>query len=313
MPVMMRLSRRSFLVSAVAPLLLAQGDDPVFKTGIKVVNILATVRSKSGELRRDLTKDQFAISEDARPQAIRYFARNSDLALTIGLMIDTSMSQDRVLDAERGASLRFIDQVLREDKDRFFVVQFDMSIQVRQALTASRRDLDEALVDVNTPTRRQLELSGGSNGTLLYDAVLKTSKDTMAKQSGRKALILLTDGVDVGSEATLAEAADAAQRADTLIYSILFADSHAYGGFDPGGRRALARMSRETGGGLYEVTKKRSVQQIYDSIQEELRSQYSLGFVSDKPCTISEFRKLKLAVAENGLTVQAREKYWARP
>jgi VWFA-related protein len=244
--------------------------------------------------------------ENGRPQTIRYFARESDLPLTIGLMVDTSMSQRRVLNAERGASFRFLDQILRETKDHVFIMQFDMNVQFRQGLTSSRRDLDSALAFVDTPTRRELMNQRGG-GTLLYDAVVTASKDVMKAQGGRKALIVLSDGEDFGSDSSLSDAIEAAQRADTLIYAILFSDSNS-----ATGRRAMMRMSKETGAGFFEVTKKQGIEEIFDVIQEELRTQYSLGYVSDEPVRISEFRKLQLTTKRPGLIVQARDRYWAK-
>jgi VWFA-related protein len=149
---------------------------------------------------------------------------------------------------------------------------------------------------------------------LLYDAVVTAAQDIMQKARNRKALIVLSDGVDIGSEATLAQSIAASQRADTLIYSILFADPGAYGLSFAGssGRNALMRMARETGGSFFEVSKKLGIDQIFERIQQELRSQYSLGYVSSDPVRISEFRKVKLTVKPKGLTVQTREQYWAQ-
>ena len=183
------------------PVVQAQ-DDPVFSTDVKVVNVLATVRNKKGSLVGDLSQDDFSLSEDGRPQTIRYFARESDLPLTLGLMIDTSGSQRRVLDAERGASLRFLDQVVRENKDKIFIIQFDSNVQLRQALTSSVGKLDDALAYVDSETNSQLRMQGGGR-TLLYDAVVEASDKQMSKLTGRKALIVLSDGVDFGSTATL--------------------------------------------------------------------------------------------------------------
>src|SRR5260221_12907022 len=161
----MRWLSAALLVSALC---LAQDQqDATFSTEVKVVSLLAAVLNKNGVIVRDLTKDDFALAENGRPQNIRYFSRETDLPLTIGLMVDTSMSQQRVLDAERGASFRFIDQVLRETKDQVFIVQFDMVVQTRQALTSSRIKLNEALSFVATPSRRELEHQSGG-GTLLY-------------------------------------------------------------------------------------------------------------------------------------------------
>jgi VWFA-related protein len=278
---------------------------------VKVVNVLASVRTKKNEIVRDLTKDDFVLLENGLLQTIRYFSRESDLPLTVGLMIDTSMSQARVLTAERGASFRFLDQVLRA-KDKLFVMQFDMSVQLRQELTSSLRKLEDILAYVDTPTRRELSMQTGG-GTLLYDAIVQASNTVLKTQKNRKAMVVLSDGDDHGSSATLTEAIDAAQRADTLIYSILFSDSSLgipFGAMD--GKGVLMRLSKETGGSFFEVSKKQGIDQIYQSIQEELHSQYSLGFISDHPNEISEFRTLKLSTKQKGLIVQSRERYWAK-
>ncbi|MGI8741089.1 MAG: VWA domain-containing protein [Bryobacteraceae bacterium] len=297
---------------------IAQDDaETTFKTDVKVVNVLANVFTKKGAIIRDLTKDDFTVAENGRPQTIRYFSRESDLPLTLGLMVDTSMSQRRVLEAERAASFRFLDQVLRENKDQVFIMQFDMAVMMSQPLTSSRKKLDEALSFVDTPSLHELQSQGTSGGTLLYDAVVNASQEVMANLHGRKALIVLSDGVDIGSEANLTAAVEAAQRADTLIYSILFSDSGAYGiplALMPGpdGRGALQRLSKDTGGGFFEVSKKHPIQQIFDIIQDELRSQYNMGYVSDVPVRISEFRKIQVAMRQKGLVVQARDRYWAQ-
>lgn len=285
-------------------------EDATFSTDVRVVNVLATVRDHQGRLIRDLAQGDFSVSEDGRPQAIRYFSRESDLPLTLGLMVDTSMSQQRVMNAERGASLRFLDRVLREAKDQVFIMQFDMAVRLSQGLTSARRKLDEVMAYVDTPTRQELRDQYGG-GTLLYDAIVEAANQVMKNQSGRKALIVLSDGVDTGSEATLTDATEAAVRTDTLIYSILFSDSGFYRGGGGGGRKALMRMSRESGGGFFEVSKKQSIDDVFTVLEEELRSQYSLGYVSDTPIRFGEFRKIQLAVNQKGLTVQSRDRYWA--
>jgi VWFA-related protein len=289
-----------------------QNDDPTFSTDVKVVNVLATVRTKNGEIIRNLSKDEFSLSENGRPQTIRYFSQESGLALTIGLLVDTSMSQQRVLDSERAASFHFLDQVLRDNVDQAFIMQFDFAIQLRTGLTLSRRKLEETLALVDTPSRKELEMQRGG-GTLLYDAIVMASQDIMKNQPNRKAVIVLTDGVDFGSDATVDTAIEAAQRADTLVYSILFSDPGAYGFIGgPDGKKPLMRMSKETGGGFFEVTKRQSIKQIFDVIQDELRSQYSLGYVSDEPVRVSEFRSIQLTAKQKGLVVRARDRYWAR-
>ena len=287
----------------------AQDTEASFSSDVQVVNVLATVRDKQATFIRDLNKDDFAMVEDGRPQTIRYFSRESDLPLTIGLMVDTSMSQVHVLDAERGASFRFIDDVLRESKDKVFVMQFDMNVRTKQVLTSSRSELQESLRLVDTPTRDELRSQYGG-GTLLYDAISDASKEVMKNQQGRKALVILSVGGENGSNATLAEAVQEAQRTNTLIYTILFTD----GGFGSDiGKRIMLRLAKETGGSYFEVSKKLSIDQVYAQIEEDLRSQYSIGYVSDRPAAISEFRKLQLTVKKPGLSVNSRDRYWAGP
>src|SRR5579872_282315 len=192
-----RPSRRRFLVSTAsifAAARLRAQDEPTFKAEVKVVNLLATVRTKKGEIVRDLSKDDFKVAENGRLQNVRYFARETDLPLTLGLMIDTSMSQRKVMDAERAACYRFLDQMLRANKDQIFIMQFDMGVRLRQELTSSLKKLDDALAFVDTPTRHELEGQMGG-GTLLYDAVLNASQDVMTNRTGRKALVILSDGV----------------------------------------------------------------------------------------------------------------------
>lgn len=307
--------RRSAIVAALLLAISAQTpgqDEATFSTTVKVVNVLATVRTKSGQLITDLTRDDFSLTENKRPEEIKYFSRESDLPLTIGLMVDTSMSQAKVLESERSASFQFVDQVLREGKDKVFVTQFDMAVMTRQKLTSSRRDLEESLPFLDTPSKNELEAQRGG-GTLLFDAVVQASREIMSAQQNRKAMIILSDGGDNGSDQTLSSAIEAAQRADTLIYSILYADSGYYGGFGGGeGKTAMMRLAKETGGSFFEVSKKLNIRQIYGIIEQELRSQYNLGFVSDQPVRVSEFRALQLTTSRKDLIVQARDRYWAQ-
>jgi VWFA-related protein len=337
------ISRRQLLGSfLLARQLLRAQQDSTFSADVNVVNVFATVRDKKGQIVRNLTKDDFTLAEDSRPQAIRYFSQESGLPLTLGLLVDTSMSQRRVLGKERDASYRFLDQVLREDKDKAFLIHFDREVELLQDLTSSRKKLEESLGRMEAP--EQDRQSGGGyggggarrhggghhgGGTSLYDSVLLASDELMKKQSGRKAVIALTDGVDNGSKVTLTSAIESAQRADTLVYSILFADPDAYGamgrgGFG-GGRRGngrggsrtdgkpiLQRLSRETGGGFFEVSKKLPIEKIYDQIEEELRNQYSIGYTSDHPDTAGGYHKIQLTAKKSDLLVQTRDGYYAR-
>ena len=232
---------------------------------VKVVTLPVTVRDKHGQIVRNLTKDDFILAEDGHPQTIRYFAQEANLPLTLGLLVDTSMSQRNVLDQERTASESFLNQMLTAAKDQAFVIHFDREVELLQDLTSSRDKLQTALASLQTPSADRDSGGGGESspdsspggshrmhggGTLLYDAVFLAADELMKKQQGRKALIVLSDGVDRGSKESLQSAIEAAQRADTVVYSIFFADHHQEegGGFGrPGGGwpgRRLARRRR---------------------------------------------------------------------
>ncbi|HLW77375.1 MAG TPA: VWA domain-containing protein, partial [Bryobacteraceae bacterium] len=185
------ISRRALLIAAwpaTRLLKAAQANDARFATDVNVVNLFATVRDRQANIVRDLNKDDFKLEEDGRPQTIRYFSRESDLPLTLGLLVDTSMSQRNVLPQERTASYQFLDRVLREDKDQAFVIHFDREVELLQDLTPSRKKLESALEQLDLPeqqrgsgqagrgypgsTRRR-----GGGGTSLYDAVLLASDE----------------------------------------------------------------------------------------------------------------------------------------
>ena len=320
---------------------------------VKVVNVPATVRDKHGKIVNNLTKDDFVLEEDGRPQTLHYFSQESSLPLTLGLLVDTSMSQRRVLGLERTASSSFIDQMLRPDKDKAFLIHFDHEVELDQDLTSSREKLRSVLDSLQTPQFTQT--SGGNSqgqtsgypgrhgghhsgthggGTLLYDSVYLASDELMKKQTGRKALIVLSDGDDRGSKETLRTAIETAQRADTIIYSILFKDDEdrSFGGGFEGrgmgghhgrgrypqeervdGKKILEQMSRETGGRLFEVSGKQTVEKIYAQIEEDLRNQYSLGYTPDRTNPGEGFHKISVKTKQKDLVVHAREEYyWAQ-
>ena len=335
---------------------------------VNVVTLPVTVRDKKGQIVRNLTKDDFVLQEDGRPQVIKYFAQETNLPLTLGLLVDTSLSQRNVLDQERNASKVFLDQMLTNAKDQAFLIHFDREVELLQDLTSSRDKLQKGLESLSTP---QLDRNSGSadpsdpqsapsgngqprmhrgGGTLLYDAIYLASNELMKKQQGRKALIVLSDGDDRGSKESLQGAIEAAQRAETVVYSILFADNHQdnrgfggpggggmgrHGGGWPGGgfpggggsggggrgrypqeprvdgKKILDQISKETGGRLFEVSKKQAIDQIYDSIAEELRTQYNLGYTPDKANSEIGYHKISLAAKQKDLVVQTREGYYA--
>jgi len=344
-------------------------QQPKITVQSKIVTVYATVRDKHGKIVSNLKKENFVLDEDARAQTISYFARESDLPLTLGLLVDTSLSQRTVLDDERKASYAFLDQMLHEDKDRAFLIHFDREVELLQDLTSSREKLQSALALLQTPERDQTDDQGSPDkqrgrGTLLYDGIYLASNELMKKQQGRKAIVVLTDGVDRGSKESLEDAVESAQRADTVVYSILFAgeETHEHGeghgghggwgggggwpgggggwpggggggGGWPGGggggggggsrrspqgertdgKKVLERISTETGGQLFLVSKKLTVDQIYAQIEEELRNQYILGYVPDSANTGAGYHKIHLTTNQQDLTVQARDGYYSGP
>jgi len=361
------LSLLSILLLLPAPEL-GSRQQPKISVEVKVVTVLATVRDKHGQIVSNLGKDDFTLEEDGHAQPITYFTRDTDLALTLGLLVDTSESQRRVLGQERAASQSFLDDLLR-DRDQAFVIHFDREVELLQDVTSSQEKIAKALqlLEAPRPQFSQTNANGGGGnggggnggggnggygggrqgrggpgqgqrfggaGTLLYDAVFLGSDEVMKKQKGRKALIILSDGVDHGSKETLEEAIMTAQRADTVVYSILFADEQqnqspfSFGGPGfgrrggggggrrfpqeerPDGKKILERISKETGGRLFEVSKKQPIGDIYRSIAEELRNQYSIGYTPAADVTPG-YHKIHLATKQKDLTVQSRDGYYA--
>jgi len=349
---------------------------------VKVVTLPVTVRDKHGQIVKDLTKDDFVLREDGRAQTIKYFSLQANLPLTLGLLVDTSWSQREVLDQERNASRTFLTQMMTQEKDKAFLIHFDREVELLQDLTSHHEKLEKALDLLKTADRpdsnsRSNDSGNGDSrngddsdsrgsghrhgGTQLYDAVYLASNELMKKQTGRKAVVVLSDGVDRGSKTTLESAIEAAQRADTVVYSIYFKGEEERGGGGRGGgmgrgggypgggggwpgggggwpggggggypggggrrgggrpseeshvdgKKILERVSKETGGRFFEVTKKQLVGDIYTSISEELRTQYSLGYTPDKDSSPSGYHHLQLQVKKKDMAVQTREGYYA--
>lgn len=323
---------------------------PDFTAGVKVVNLFATVRDKNGAIVKDLTKDEFLLDEDGRPQTIRYFSQESNLPLTVGLLVDTSGSTRRVLPDERMAAYRFLEQTLRDKQnDMAFLIHFDFEVELLQDLTSSRQRLEKALDELETSDgglRRRGQGGGGypgggggggypggggrrGGGTCLYDSVLLASDEVLKKQTGRKAVILLTDGEDNGSKVSLSRAIESAERADTLVYSILFEDPDSTfrgggfgggrggwgrppmgGGERPDGRKVLQQISRETGGRFFEVSRRLPIGKVFEAIEEDLRNQYSLGYTPERADSNAEYRRIHLTTKQKNYTVQTREGYY---
>lgn len=312
-------SRRVFLGGCAFPLLLSQ-ERAKYSVDVKLVDVIATVRNSRREIVRGLRKDDFLLEEDGRPQEIRYFSEESDLPLTLGLLVDTSASQWGIRQTERTAALDFFNRILRDRKDVAFVMRFDRGVEVLGGPTSARDQLESALARLDASDTPQwtaehpLAPPGFRFGaTRLFDAIVEASR-RLEPRKGRKALLALSDGVDNASAKDADSAIEAAQRADALVYSVLFSDPHAYSGQrgDPRkrGREALERLSRETGGSHFHFANVNSLNRIFRQVQQEIRNEYSLGYVSDRGAG-SGYRRIRLTTRRAGMTVQARDGYYS--
>ncbi len=297
-------------------------DIPSIKVDVDLVNVLVSVRNKAGGLVGNLSKDDFTLVEDGKPQTIKYFARDTDLPLTIGLLVDISGSQARLIEDERRAAFQFFSAVLRK-KDMAFLISFGPECELLQDFTNSAKLLQSALDGLHVESGvgglhpGPVPTGGTPRGTVLFDAVYLGATDRLQKEVGRKAMVLITDGVDQGSRLNREKAIEAAQKADSIIYSIYYVDRAAYfghGGFGLGvSDRDLKQMSDETGGRLLKVDGKHSLNDIFNQIQEEMRSQYSIAFTSTNPKKDGSFRRLEIKTKDKNQKVQARKGYYAMP
>jgi VWFA-related protein len=325
---------------------------------VKVVTLPVTVRDKKGKIVRDLTKDDFELEEDGKPQVIRYFSQETNLPLTVGLLVDTSMSERDNMDRERSASRSFLDQMITRPTDRAFVIHFDREVELLQDLTSDHAKLEKAvgLIDTQQAVESVQSSDQGSGshkahgaGTLLYDAIFLACDEIQKKQTGRKAIVVLTDGEDRGSQETLNSAIESAQKSETVVYAVYIGghEDHDYdnnqgmgrrggmgggypGGGYPGGRypggggsyprgqqqnrpngkKILQEIAQQTGGRFFEVKKKDSVDDIYAQIAEELRTQFMLGYTPPKD-QASGYHSIHLTAKKKDLQVQTREGYYS--
>jgi VWFA-related protein len=311
--------RLPFLLS-VGAVLLAQ-DLPSIRVDVDVVSVLASVRDKRGGLVSNLEKNDFTILEDGKPQEIKYFSRETDLPLTIGLLVDVSASQRNLIEIERSAATQFLTQVLRK-KDEAFLISFGEEAELLQDYTNSPRLLESGLGRLRVSSGVSgiqpgpVPTAGQPRGTVLYDAIYLAASEKLRTEVGRKVIVVITDGVDQGSRMTLNQAVESAQKADAVVYSINYYDPSAYGGYGivfggGGGEGALRRMSDETGGHVYKVDRKHSLDQVFKELQDEMRSQYAIGYTPQNDTKDGSYRKLDIKVANKDLKVQARKGYYA--
>jgi VWFA-related protein len=294
------------------------------KVNVNVVQLFFNVKDKHGALIPNLTKDDFEILEDGKPQNAKYFAAESDLPLTLGILIDSSGSQRNVLGMEQEVGASFLQEILRP-KDEAFVISFDVDVNLLQDFTNSNHLLRQALNEakINAPPSScgnlpgagggPLPCSGTPKGTLLYDAVYLSSHDELGKEVGRKAMIILTDGEDQGSHYKIKEAIEAAQKSDSIVYVLLIADRGFYGFGGYSGDRQMKDLTAETGGRMIEVGNKMDkLKDAFDQIAHELRSQYNIGYTPTNPKLDGTFRRVDIhAKNSKDYKIQARNGYYA--
>jgi VWFA-related protein len=294
-----------------------------FKTGVEIVQLFFNVKDKHGALIPSLAKDNFDVLEDGKPQTIKYFKAETDLPLTLGILIDASGSQKQVLGIEQEVGGSFLESTLRP-KDMASVFSFDVDVNLLQDFTGSVSRLKKALneVKINSGTGACSNLPGlgggpipcpstGPRGTVLFDAVYVASHDAFAQEVGRKAMILLTDGEDQGSRLKIRDAIEAAHKADTICYVLLIADRGVSMGFGGG---AMKKLTEETGGRVIEVGNKfEKLKQAFDQISQELRTQYNIGYTPTNGKRDGSFRKVEIKAKGGEYKIQARSGYYAMP
>jgi len=295
-------------------------QDNLIKVDVDLVNVLCTVRAKNNALVGGLEKADFHLLEDGKEQEIKYFTRETDLPLTIGLLVDVSGSQARLIDTEHRAASAFLRAVIRP-KDLAFIISFGKDSELLQDSTSSPTLLEDGLkqLRLNVPVGGlhpgPVPTAQNQAGTVLWDAIYLAANERLKSEAGRKVIVVITDGVDEGSRKTRDQATREAQLADTVVYSIDYSDPGAYGGglvFGGGGGEAeLRRISEETGGHVFKVDRKNSLDDIFRQIQEEMRSQYAIAYSPTNPKKDGSYRKLEFKMANKDYKVQARKGYYA--
>lgn len=312
---MRRLPFAVALVLGVVVVAWAQETDPIIKVDVDLVSVLFSARDKKGALVPNLTKDDFAVFEDGKQQTIRTFARESDLPLTIGLLVDVSRSQESLIEVEKQAAGQFFAQVLRP-KDMAFLISFGAEAELLQDSTNSvallKKGLDGLKVNASLAGLGPgpVPTISSPKGTVLFDSVYLAATEKLKQEVGRKAIVVITDGVDQGSRYDVREAIEAAQKSDTIIYSVYYMDPRAYGYYGVSDSD-LKRMSEETGGRMFRVDRKNSLHDIFEQIQQEMRSQYALTYTPGNTNRDGGFRKLEIRPARKEIKVQARKGYYA--
>ncbi len=305
-------------LSLAVPVLPQQAQEPAqaptIKAEVNLVNIFATVRDKNKRIVTDLKQDNFKVFEDNHEETISFFSKEMNLPITLGLLLDTSGSEQYMLGAIQDAGARFLHRVLRKG-DEAMIMSFDTDVDLLADFTDDRSILDRAInkARINTPGGGYIAGNpgpvGGQDmvGTALYDAIYLACGEKLNGEAGRKAIVVVTDAEDEGSKVRLEEAIEAAQKTDTVIHVLFVADRH-FGG----GRPDVAhKLAEETGGRMIAVNSDKKFEEAFDQISEELRSQYTLGYYPSNTTKDGKFRKIRVDVDNHEFKVLARKGYYA--
>ncbi len=308
-----------FSASATLAALPKQAADGPTGESIKVtssaVDVYAIVEGRRGQLIRDLSKDNFKITDDGAPQKITNFSKETNTALSLGIAIDTSVSQGQLLGMEQGAAKIFLASVLQR-ADRAFVMNFDVDVKLLKDFTNSPADLARAIdsAEINRTGRSVLpeETARPTGGTHLYDAVYLASNELMKERIGRKVLVLVTDGQDQGSKINLQKSIESAEKADVIIYSIVVSDPEFYSllGGTYHGDSSIRKLDLETGGRTIRLKSIDEIGSAFDQIARELRAQYLLGYSPSNLPHDGSFRRIRVTVRKHNCRVRTRTGYY---
>ncbi len=276
----------------------ADQSQPPFRVEVETVNVLVSVHDKeSGRFLTDLTAEDFEIFEDGVPQTLTNFSKQTDLPLSIGLLVDTSSSVKIKLDFEKEAAADFIFSVLRPS-DKALLLEFDTGVTLLHDFTSNPNDLARVVDSLR---------AGGS--TSLNDAIFLVSEQKMLEATGRKALVILSDGADVSSQASFEDALRMVLQAESSIYAI---STTRFGAdIDHEGDHALKQFAETTGGRAYFPYSVSELSTAFKAINEELRNQYNLAYVSTNKAQDGSFRKLEVKVKRGDTTAFYRKGYYA--
>jgi Ca-activated chloride channel family protein len=282
-------------------------DVPVFAVDVDVVNVTITVRDKQGKLVPDLKPEDFVVFEDDARQEAQVFApaagkgNDEALNLNLGMLFDTSESMKNEIKLSQASAIRFLDSIPRA-RD-LFLIFFDKDIRISRYNSENQQGIFERILDTQ-----------GAGDTALYDAV-GVYLSRVVDSSGRKVLVIFTDGEDSTSAITMSETLKLVRSSDVTIYPVAFAGSMRVGTQRYLSARSFLKQTAEaTGGQTFQPTGSRDLTQVYERILDELSSQYVLGFVSTNTVRSSRFRKLRVEIkGRKDLTVRHRPGYYALP